>query len=134
MDGIQIMQQFVPASPFVAHVGIELVALEPDQAELRLPFTEHVITIGKTVHGGAISALIDTAAMAAAWAGAEVPENMRGTTVGLTVQFLAAANETDLTARARVLRRGRSLVNVEVDVVDATDTPVAKGLVVYKIG
>jgi uncharacterized protein (TIGR00369 family) len=134
MDGIEIMRQFVPASPFVGHVGIRLESLEPDHAELTLPHSHEVVTIGETVHGGAIASLIDTAAMAAAWAGAEVPENMRGTTVGLTVQFLAAANKTDLTARARVIRRGRSLVYVDVDVTDAEDNAVAKGLVTYKLG
>jgi uncharacterized protein (TIGR00369 family) len=128
------MKQFVPQSPFVGHVGIELVDLGDGTATLRLPFRDEVITIGKTVHGGAVSALIDTTAMAAAWSGAEAPENMRGTTVSLTVNFLAAANGVDLVASARVLRRGKNLQYVEVDVTDPEGSLVAKGLVTYKLG
>lgn len=134
MDGTEIMKQFLPASPYPGHLGIRLDDLGDGTAALTLPFSPEVVTIGETVHGGAIASLIDTAAMAAAWAGAEPPENMRGTTVGLTVQYLSAATKTDLTARARVIRRGRSLSYVEVDVTNADDEPVAKGLVTYKLG
>ena len=132
--GADIMRQFVPASPFVDHLGIELVDLGEGEAILRLPFHDEVITIGTTVHGGAVSSLIDTTAMAAAWSGATVPENMRGTTVALSINFLSAANAVDLTATARVLRRGKSLHYVEVDVTDPGGGLVAKGLVTYKIG
>jgi len=132
--GTDLMRQFIPQSPFVGHLGIELVELGEGTATLRLPFRTEVITIGSTVHGGAVSSLIDTTAMAAAWSGSAVPDNLRGTTVALTVNFLAAANECDLTARARVLKRGKSLHYVEVDVADPAGTLVAKGLVTYKIG
>ena len=134
MDGIEIMKQFVPASPFVAHVGMRLASLEPDRAEVSLPWSEQVVTIGEMVHGGAIASLIDVAAMAAAWASADVPQNMRGSTVGMTVQYLSAANKTDLVAHAVVTKRGKSLVYVDVDVTDAGDQTVAKGLVTYKLG
>jgi uncharacterized protein (TIGR00369 family) len=134
MDGTEIIKQFVPQSPFVGHVGLELVDLGDGTATMRLPFRDEVITIGQTVHGGAVSALIDTTAMAAAWSGAQAPENLRGTTVSLTVTFLAAANGVDLTASARVLRRGKSLQYVDVEVADPSGTLIAKGLVTYKLG
>jgi uncharacterized protein (TIGR00369 family) len=103
-------------------------------AVLALPFNEVLITIGATVHGGALASLIDTAAMVAAWSSAEVPEKMRGVTVSLTVTYLAAAEHEDLVAIARVLRRGRSLVYLDVDVKTGSELAVAKGLVTYKIG
>ena len=89
IDGSEIMRQFVPASPFVGFLGIELVELADGEARLRLPFRDELITIGRTVHGGAVASLIDTSAMAAAWTGAEVPENLRGSTVGLTVAVMS---------------------------------------------
>jgi uncharacterized protein (TIGR00369 family) len=128
------MREFVPASPFVIHLGIRLDELRPDGATLTLPFLPNLATLGTIVHGGAIASLLDTAAMAAAWSGAEAPANMRGTTVGLTVSYLAPANGEDLQARASVLRRGRSLVYVEVEVRGASAGLVAKGLVTYKLG
>ena len=132
--GADIITGFLQHSPFVAHLGMKLVSLEPDRAELILPFSEQMITIGDTVHGGAISALIDTTAMAASWSTDVPPASMRGTTVGLTVSFLAAARASDLTARATVLRRGKNLCNVDVEVFTASGELAAKGLVTYKLG
>ncbi len=133
-SGAEFIQQFLPHSPYVRHLGMQLSELQPDLAVLTMPFTESLVTIGTTVHGGAIASLIDTAAMLAAWSGADVPANGRGTTVSLTVAYLAAAQREDLRATARVLRRGRSLVYVDVDVQTASGTSVAKGLVTYKLG
>ncbi len=133
-DGADIIRGFLPTSPLVAHLGIELVELAPDRAVLSLPFRDEIVTIGSTVHGGAIATLIDTTAMAAAWSGAEPPENMRGTTVSLSVSFLAAANQVDLEAEARVVRRGRSLVFLEIDVRSPDGASLARGLATYKLG
>lgn len=133
-SGADVMRQFLPTSPYVGHLGMRLADVRPGSATLTLPFTEQVVTIGTIVHGGAIASLIDTAAMVAAWSDADVPETLRGTTVGLTVNYLTAANHEDLQATATVLRRGRSLVYLDVEVRGASGSLVAKGLVTYKIG
>src|SRR5215468_1314171 len=96
--GADFIRQFLPTSPFVGHLGMRLIAMEPDLATLAMPFTESLVTIGTVVHGGAIASLIDTTAMAAAWSGAALPEKLRGTTVGLTVNYLTAATSEDLEA------------------------------------
>jgi uncharacterized protein (TIGR00369 family) len=132
--GADFMRGFLPSSPFVGHLGMRLTDVRPGAATLILPFVQSLATIGTTVHGGAIAALIDTTAMVAAWSDAPMPETPRGTTVGLTVSYLAAANGEDLEATARVLRRGRTLVYLDVDVRAASGVAVAKGLVTYKIG
>lgn len=132
--GWDIMREFLKVSPFVGHLGIEPVSLEPDLAVLTLPFSEPLITIGDTVHGGAISTLIDTAAMAASWSTETPPANLRGTTVALSVSFTTAARSVDLTATARVVRRGKNLCACDVDVTDPSGELVAKGLVTYKLG
>jgi uncharacterized protein (TIGR00369 family) len=133
MRGADLIRSFVPTSPFAAGAGIEIVTLEADTAELRMPFSEGLATIGDVVHGGAISTLIDTAAMAASWATDDVPDSPRGTTVSLTVNFVAAARGADLLAHARVVKRGGTLCHCEVEVL-AGDAVVAKGLVTYKLG
>ncbi len=133
-DAGEFIRRFLPTSPYVAHLGMRLVEMRADEATLALPFSNEVVTIGNTVHGGAIASLIDTTAMVAAWSGAPTPEQLRGTTVGLTVSYLAAANAEDLLATARVLRRGRSLVYLDVDVRVPSGRAVAKGLVTYKVG
>jgi uncharacterized protein (TIGR00369 family) len=131
--GAGIMREFIPASPFARHVGIDIESLETDRARLRLPFTEALATMGDLVHGGAVSTLVDTTAMAAAWCTDDVPDSLRGTTVGLTVDFVAAGRG-ELVADARVLRRGGSLCFCDVEVTDWEDRLVAKALVTYKLG
>ena len=129
-----IVREFLPTSPFVAHLGMKLSDMAPDRVTLELPFRDSLVTIGTTVHSGALASLIDTAAMVAAWSGAETPENLRGTTVALSITFLAPADGEDVVADASVLRRGRNLAFVDVDVRTVGGRSVAKGLVTYKLG
>jgi uncharacterized protein (TIGR00369 family) len=133
-SGADLMRQFLPTSPFVGHLGMRLTDVQPGRATLVMPFAERLITIGTTVHGGAIASLIDTAAMVAAWSEAEVTGNPRGSTVALTVNYLTAADGEDLQATASVLRRGRSLVYLDIEVRGASGKLVAKGLATYKLG
>jgi uncharacterized protein (TIGR00369 family) len=132
--GAELITEFLKHSPFVGHLGIELREIEDDRVVLALPFRKEVVTIGDVVHGGAISTLVDTAAMAAAWSAIEFEQPPRGTTVGLNVDFLAAARGADLLADARVPRRGSSLCFCEVKVRAAdSEELVAGGLVSYKL-
>jgi uncharacterized protein (TIGR00369 family) len=131
-DGAALARGWIENSPFVAHLGIALENMEPDRARLRLPFTDALPTMGDIVHGGAISSLIDTAAAAAAWSGAEVPERPKASTVGFTVNFLAPAKAQGVTAAARVIRRGAVSV-IAVDVTGDDGTEVATALVTYRL-
>jgi uncharacterized protein (TIGR00369 family) len=130
----EVIAQFIPASPLVKHLGIELRTLEPDHAELLLPYKDDVATMGDVVHGGAIASLIDTAGMAAAWADDAEPEALAGATVSLTVDYVAAARGQDLLATATVARRGRSLAFTDVRVTEPGGRLVAKGSLVYRFG
>jgi uncharacterized protein (TIGR00369 family) len=135
MKGSELITEFLKHSALVGHLGIELRGIEDDQAILALPFSEQVTTMGDIVHGGAVSALIDTAAMTASWSAIEFDELPQGTTVGLTVDFLAAGRGQEMLADARVIRRGSSLCFCEVKVTGADDDNlVAAGLVTYKLG
>ena len=98
-----------------------------------MPFNDALPTMGDVVHGGAISALIDTAAAAAAWSAAEVPERPRASTIGISVNFLVPARGSGVSAVARVTRRGKDLCFCEVSVTDEAGTLVANGLVSYRL-
>ena len=134
VDGAEIMRAFVPESPLVQLLGILLEELGDGTARLALPYNERLVTVGTTIHGGAIAALADTAAMAAAWSGIPAPESLRGSTVDLTVHYLAPAAATSLVAEARVLRRGRSLMHLAVEVSTEDGAPVAHAVATYKVG
>jgi uncharacterized protein (TIGR00369 family) len=128
------MAQFIPQSPFVAKLGIVAEVLDGDEVRLRMPWDPTNVTLGDMVHGGAIAALADVTVMAAAWAGVEAAESLRGVTVSMAMQFLAPARATDLIGVGRVLRQGRSLVNCDVDVVTPDGQLVAKAIATYKVG
>src|SRR3954471_24693817 len=132
--GAEVMAQFLPQSPFVTKLDIDAYTLDGDEVRLRLPCDPTNVTLGDMVHGGAIAALADVAAMAAAWSGADVPESLRGVTTSMSMQFLAPARATDLIAIGRVLRRGSTLVNCDVDVVTPDGEAVAKAIATYKVG
>ncbi len=72
--------------------------------------------------------------MVAAWSDDSVPDNPRGTTVSLTVTYLAPAEHEDIQAMARVLRRGRNLVYLDVEVQGVSGKSIARSLVTYKLG
>ena len=129
-----LVRAFLEHSPFARVLKLELDEIEADRAQLSLPFDESVATFADVVHGGAVAALIDTAATAAAWSVAEISDSPRGATVSMTVDYLRAARGKRLTADARVTRRGSSLCFCDVSVSDADGELVAKGLVTYKVG
>jgi uncharacterized protein (TIGR00369 family) len=128
----ELMRAFLSNSPMVLRLGIELVELGTDRAELRLPFSEDVVTIGDVVHGGAIATLVDTAGTAAAWADDSVPDGLGGSTVALALSYVSAARAADVTAVAEVVRRGRSLCFVDVTARMPDGVVVAKGQVTYR--
>ena len=127
-----LVRGWLEHSPFAGHLGIELVSLGDGEAELRLPFRQELATMGDVVHGGAISSIGDTAAAAAAVSAADGDALGGGTTVDLSVSLVGAARGSDLTARARVIRSGRAISFVEVDVTGDDGRLVAKGLVTYR--
>jgi uncharacterized protein (TIGR00369 family) len=86
------------------------------------------------VHGGAIAALADVTVMAAAWAGVQAAESLRGVTTSMAIQFLAPARATDLIGVGKVLRQGKTLVSCDVDVVTPEGELVAKAIANYKVG
>ncbi|HEX6022876.1 MAG TPA: PaaI family thioesterase [Solirubrobacter sp.] len=130
----EMIQQFVPNSPLVRHLGMRLEAIEDGRAELVLPFRPELATIDNVVHGGAIASLIDTAGMAATWSDDSEPESLTGSTVTLNVNYVSTARGQDLTATATVVKRGRNLVFSDVRVSEPDGRVVATGSVVQRLG
>jgi len=130
--GSALARGWLENSPFVEHLGITVDAIDAGRARLSLPFSEALPTMGDTVHGGAVSSLIDTAAATAAWAGADVPERPKASTVALTVNFLSPARGQGVAADAAVIRRG-SITVIEVAVTAEDGTDVASALVTYRL-
>lgn len=128
-----VVRDVIVRSPLGNLLGMQIDSIETDRVRLRLPYRGEVSTVGDTVHGGAISALVDTAATAAAWSGADLARNPRGTTIALTVNFVAAARGEDIVADARVIQRGGTITVCDVEVTGRAGRTVARSLVTYKL-
>jgi uncharacterized protein (TIGR00369 family) len=127
------MESYIRPEPFSTLLGLRVDEIKKDFCRMHLPFRPELRTAAEIVHGGAIASLIDSAGVMAAWSNVN-PHVTRGATTSITVHYLAAAEAADLTAEARVIRRGRSIVFVDVDVTAPSGERIAKGMVTYKLG
>jgi uncharacterized protein (TIGR00369 family) len=130
----EVVRGMIVGSPLATLLRVAAESGEVGRGRLRLPDRTEGTTIGDTVHGGAIAALVDVAATAAVWSGADLSQSARGTTIGFSLSFLAAGRGQDLVATAEVIQRGRSVCVCEVRVEAADGKAVARALVTYKIG
>ena len=119
--------------PFGQHINFVLEHLTVDVCTVRLPFHPSIANGIGVIHGGAISALVDTSAVGAAWASPLNGARTRGATVGLNVSYLEPGQTADLLGKATVVRRGRAICIVEVDVVDTDQRHIARGIVTYRL-
>ncbi len=130
---LKLVAGAIAGSPFGQKLGIVCEEIERDRVRMRLPFSNDVTTVGDMVHGGAIAALVDTAATAAAWANPDLPAGARGTTIGFSLSYLAAGRGEDLVANAEVIQRGKSICVCDVVVSGASGRVVARANVTYKL-
>ncbi|GAA1071144.1 PaaI family thioesterase [Tsukamurella spumae] len=134
-DGSEIMKQFVPASPFVALLGVQLEDIADGAATLLVPYRPDLTTVGTMMHGGLIAAAVDIGVMVAAWAGRPVPDKLRGVTASLSINFIAPLVEDGLRVRAHRLSTGRKTSHVRCDMFAATsDALVASATGTYQVG
>lgn len=129
----ELVRGAIVGAPLAALLGMQLVSVADDVVAVRLPFRPEVTTLGDLVHGGAIAALVDVTATAAAWTGADLARSPRGTTIGFSLNFLQGAVGTDLVATARVIQRGKSVQVIEVDVGNEAGAACARATVTYKL-
>jgi uncharacterized protein (TIGR00369 family) len=115
--------------PYAHLLGIELEEVERGSATLSLEVRDPLRRNGGTTHGGAIASLIDTAAAFAIMTLLEPGKST--TTIDLTIQYLRPLLEGRARARARVLRAGRRVAVVSVDVEDEAEVLAATALTSY---
>ncbi len=128
---IEEMQAFLARSPFIAFLGLVVVAADPERGEITMraamrPEFERMRGSGQW-HGGPIAAIIDTVGDYA------LIMSLRRAlpTVNFRVDYLRPAIKTELTATARVRRLGRSVGIVDVDVWNEEKALVAIGRATY---
>ena len=123
--------ELVRRQPYLQLLGVELEALAPGYAKMRLPITERLANPYAGLHGGALSSLADTALAQAlrTLVGAQA----RMTTVELNISYLSGATEGAVIAEARILRQGKTLAVGEVDLRDGNGKALARARGTYLI-
>jgi uncharacterized protein (TIGR00369 family) len=109
------IQSEIESSPYAVALGVRCEELTETGVRLHLPYGEQNANPGKALHGGCAASLGIMAgeAVARAAMGAEAAPFH---TAGLQVNYLAAAIGEDVRATGTLLRRGKNMCFVEVDV------------------
>jgi uncharacterized protein (TIGR00369 family) len=118
-------------SPFINHLGIELVTIEPGYAEAKMPFREELVATpdGRVAQGGAVFSLVDSVGGTAVstQTGEATP------TIDLRIDYHSPA-VTDLFAEATVVHLGDTVASVDVGVYDTDDEIIASAQGTFKVG
>ena len=114
--------------PYAKFLGLELGELTSGQVSIHLQVRPELLN-QTVVHGGAIASLIDTAAAFAVLTQIELHE--RVTTTDLTIHYLRPITSGRMTANAQVVRGGRRLFVLSVDVRSDRDVLVATAVTTY---
>jgi len=117
--------------PFHRYLGLTLDEVRPGFARIRLRFGETTPRgIGGSVHGGVLAAMVDIAMLRAVFSDMR-PDDQPAGTADLNITYLRPAHGPTVDAEASVLRKGRQLAVVEVEIFDAERRLCAKGRVLY---
>ena len=114
--------------PFARLLGLKLGELGRGSATLHLELREELKRQGGLLHGGATASLIDTAAAMAVLTLVEIGKTA---TVDLTIHYLLPLLTGRATAHARVLRSGKRLSVVSVEVTDDKENLAATAITTY---
>ncbi|SRR5258706_1668425 len=117
------------AVPYAKLLGLELGPISSGQVSIHLETRDELRQNQGVVHGGAIASLIDTAAAFAVITQLNLDE--RVSTTDLTIHYLRPVSAGRLTATARILRGGRRLFVLSVEVTDDRQALVATAVTSY---
>lgn len=123
----QIAKQFIQALPHSVALGMDLTEIGDGIAEIRMPYDEGLVGDPETgvIHGGAVSALMDTCGGAAVMSH---PTGAGGTaTIDMRIDYMRPATPGQtIIARAECYHVTRSVAFVRATAVDDdADRPIA---------
>ncbi len=123
----QIIAWFEDGIPFNRFLGLKVDALESGYGVLRAPWREHLVgdTLRPAVHGGVLSALLDTAGGLVCFTMLEGPKDVVST-VDLRVDYLRPGpTGADIVCEARVIRMGNRVAVARMEIYSGALPPPA---------
>ena len=114
--------------PIVKTLQLKIISLSDGYCEVQVPRKLRYDGVFKSFHGGLLMTVADSAACFAIFT--KTGPEVRLTTTDMNIRFLAPCL-SDVTAKAKVIKLGRTLVPVSVDLFDSKDRHVAVAQVNY---
>lgn len=134
-DKALLVRQFIEALPFSKALQMQMDEMGAGRAVISMPYAEALVGDPATgvIHGGAVSALMDTCGGAAVLSHADV--RAATATLDLRIDYMRPATPGDrITARAHCYHVTRSVAFVRAEAFDADDTrPVAAAMGAFTV-
>ena len=123
------LREAITRVPYAELLGINFEDATRGAATLSMHARPDLERFGGIMHGGALASLADSASAFAVLTTLESGEQT--VTVDLTLHYLRPATEGKLTAQARVLRAGRRVATVSVEVFNESGALLVTALTTY---
>ena len=122
-------QKAFASVPYARFLGLQLGEFRDGEVSIHLEVRDELKQNQGVVHGGAIASLIDTASAFAVLTRIEITE--RVTTTDLTIHYLRPVTSGRMTATARIVRGGRRLFVLSVEVTNSANKLIATAVTTY---
>lgn len=115
---LQEYREVVARNPYVADIGIEILDIQKGYVRTRVKKDAHLENIYGDIHGGCLYAVADNMAGVAAGSYGYYVMTVNG-----SIQYLRAARNTEyIFCEAKVIKQGRMISSVHVEITDDQGT------------
>ncbi len=115
--------------PFARLMGMRLVDIRPNEAEIAIEMRDDLRQPSGVLHGGVTATIIDTAMAFAVRT--HLADTEFSATIDLTVHYLRPHTSGTFTCTAKVVRAGKRIFTVSADVENEDGKLIATGLSTY---
>jgi acyl-CoA thioesterase len=125
------LNRLMTTTSFNATLGFKVVRVWKDGITMEVQVRPELTNIFGSLHGGVTATLVDAAAGVALFG--QLGGLRQITTVELKLNYLNPAGHGKVRARSRIIKLGKTLAVITVDVHDAHNRAVATALVTYML-